>query len=48
MEGKTDDVPYDFMEYKAYIAKAIGADMKRIDGGLGNIIYRKDNVFSMN
>jgi hydroxyacylglutathione hydrolase len=43
--GRTDDVPFDFMEYKAFIAKKTDHTMRRLDGGLGNIIYSKEKVY---
>ncbi|MEH7097694.1 MBL fold metallo-hydrolase [Neobacillus vireti] len=42
--GRTDDVPFDFMEHKAFIAKAIDQKMNRLDGGLGNIVYNKEKI----
>jgi glyoxylase-like metal-dependent hydrolase (beta-lactamase superfamily II) len=42
--GRTDDVPFDFMEYKAFIAKEMDHTMRRMDGGLGNIVYSKEKV----
>lgn len=42
--GRTDDVPFNFMGYKAFIAKEIDETMTRRDGGLGNIIYSKEKV----
>lgn len=44
MEGKTDDVPFNFMGGGYYIAKAVGERMNRLDGEEGNIIYNKDKV----
>jgi glyoxylase-like metal-dependent hydrolase (beta-lactamase superfamily II) len=46
MEGNVDDVPYNFMGVEALIAKKIGPEGARVDGKLGNIVYRKDNIFS--
>lgn len=45
MAGNTDDVPFDFMGNKAYIAKEMGPEMQRTDGGLGNIVYNKNQIF---
>lgn len=42
--GRTDDVPFHFMEHKAFIAKEIDHTMARVDGGLGNIVYSKEKV----
>ena len=44
MAGQADEVPFEFMGQQAYIAKAMGSDMKRIDGGVGNIVYSKQNI----
>ena len=42
LEGRTDDTPFEFLGSRALLAKTIGPDMKRLDGGCGNIVYRKD------
>jgi hydroxyacylglutathione hydrolase len=42
--GRTDDVPFHFMEYQAFIAKETDQTMRRLDGGIGNIVYSKDKV----
>ncbi|MCD8300371.1 MAG: MBL fold metallo-hydrolase [Clostridiales bacterium] len=42
--GKTDDIPMEFNGTRGLIAKAMGPDMNRIDGGRGNIVYNKDRV----
>jgi glyoxylase-like metal-dependent hydrolase (beta-lactamase superfamily II) len=42
--GNTDDVPFSFMGVTACIAKAMGPDMKRSDGGRGNIVYNKSKI----
>lgn len=42
--GRTDDVPFHFMEYQALIAKATDSNMGRLDGGLGNIVNSKEKV----
>lgn len=39
--GKSDDIPFDFMGQRAYIAKDANEKFERKDGGVGNIIYRK-------
>lgn len=41
---KADDVPFDFMSQRAYIAKKANENFERIDGGFGNIIYSKEKV----
>lgn len=45
-DGKTDDMPLPFpVKEEGYFAKAIeGPSMERLDGGVGNIVYRKGNV----
>lgn len=43
-EGNTDDVPFEFIGVKAFIAKDIAPDMTRKDGGRGNIVYSKDRI----
>ncbi|NHC43203.1 MBL fold metallo-hydrolase [Bacillus sp. MM2020_1] len=42
--GRTDDVPFHFMEYQAFIAKKTDDNMRRLDGGIGNIVYCKEKV----
>ncbi len=44
LEGNTDDVPFDFMGGRYYIAKNIGPGFKRTDGGEGNIVYNKEKI----
>jgi hydroxyacylglutathione hydrolase len=47
MNGNTDDVPFSFIGRDgALAAKRIDADMRRVDGRFGNIVYNKNNVFS--
>lgn len=41
---KVDDIPFDFMGQRAYIAKKANAQFERVDGGFGNIIYSKEKV----
>lgn len=43
-DGKADDVQFDFMGQRAYIAKKIDNEFNRIDGGFGNIIYSKEKI----
>lgn len=43
-EGNVDDVPFDFMGQRAYIAKKANAQFERADGGFGNIVYSKEKV----
>lgn len=35
------------MGMTAYIAKKIGQNMMRKDGGLGNIVFNKNKIFDM-
>lgn len=43
-QGRTDDVPYDFMGIQGTIAKAQDEQGNRIDGGKGNIVYNKNKI----
>lgn len=46
MAGRTDDVPFGFKDSYGFLAKAeIARDVRR-DGGVGNIIYNKQHIFS--
>jgi glyoxylase-like metal-dependent hydrolase (beta-lactamase superfamily II) len=42
--GNADDVPFDFMGQRAYVAKKANEQFERIDGGVGNIIYSKEKI----
>ncbi|WAG66550.1 hypothetical protein LL037_05245 [Clostridium estertheticum] len=42
--GNDDEVPFEFMGQKAYIAKQANTQFERVDGGFGNIIYSKEKV----
>ncbi|MBU3182795.1 MBL fold metallo-hydrolase [Clostridium psychrophilum] len=42
--GNDDEVPFNFMGQVVYIAKAMNAQLERVDGGFGNIIYSKEKV----
>jgi hydroxyacylglutathione hydrolase len=42
--GNADDVPFDFMGQRAYIAKKANDQFERVDGGVGNIIYSKEKI----
>ena len=44
MAGMADDIPFEFMGQRNYIAKAVGERMNRLDGVDGNIIYSKKKV----
>jgi hypothetical protein len=42
LNGTADNQPYVFMDYKGImLAKSTDASMARLDGKLGNIVYRK-------
>jgi glyoxylase-like metal-dependent hydrolase (beta-lactamase superfamily II) len=41
---KVDDIPFDFMGQRAYIAKKADENFERIDGCFGNIIYSKEKI----
>jgi glyoxylase-like metal-dependent hydrolase (beta-lactamase superfamily II) len=42
LNGTSDDQPYAFMDYEGImLAKATDAAMNRVDGKLGNIVYRR-------
>ncbi|WP_019910967.1 MBL fold metallo-hydrolase [Paenibacillus sp. HW567] len=45
MNRETDDIPFEFMGQKSYFAKAVDKNLKRLDGGLGNIIYDTNKIF---
>ena len=44
LKGNTDDMPFMFMGERAWIAKKVGKDKKRLDHGTANIVYSKENV----
>lgn len=39
LSGRADDAPFEFLGTRARLAKAVGTDRKRLDGGAGNIVY---------
>ncbi|MCD7746542.1 MAG: MBL fold metallo-hydrolase [Lachnospiraceae bacterium] len=43
--GNTDDLPMEFRGKKGWIAKAMGPN-GRIDGGTGNIVYSKEQIWT--
>lgn len=47
MDGKADDIPFDFMGNHAYIAKKCNERFQREDGKCGNIIYSKEKLHSI-
>lgn len=46
MEGRSDEIPFNFMGSLAYTAKATDEIGKRLDGGSANIVYSKSRIFS--
>lgn len=42
--GNADDVPFDFIGQRAYVAKKANEQFERVDGGVGNIIYSKEKI----
>lgn len=44
MNGKSDNIPFEFMGQSALIAKAMNQDFSRIDGKTGNIVYNPNRV----
>lgn len=45
LEGKADDIPFQFMGNEAFIAKKCNEHFKREDGKCGNIIYSKEKLY---
>lgn len=46
LAGDTDRIPYDLRGYRGFTAKArIPHSLKRVDGGMGNLIYREDRLW---
>ena len=45
MDGKADDIPFNFMGNYAYIAKKCNERFQRKDGKSGNIIYSKEKLY---
>lgn len=44
--GDTDRIPYELRGYRGFTAKArIPHSLRRVDGGLGNLIYREDKLW---
>lgn len=44
VNGRTDDLPFEFAGQKACIAKAMDEQMNRLDGKMINVVYRKTKV----
>lgn len=46
MAGNTDDIPFDFMGQKAYIAKTVQPGQPpRADGKWGNVVYSREYIW---
>ncbi|MDD3361429.1 MAG: MBL fold metallo-hydrolase [Hespellia sp.] len=45
LAGKADDLPFEFMGMKAFIAKKCNERFEREDGKFANIIYNKNKLF---
>lgn len=45
MDGRVDNVPFEFMGQSAVIAKATLPTRGRVDGGVGNIVYQTYQIF---
>lgn len=43
LSGNSDEIPYHFLHYSGFLAKAKNG-LNRLDGGHGNLLYRKDNI----
>jgi len=44
LNGKADDIPFEFMGMQAYIAKKCNERFERADGKSGNLIYNKQHI----
>lgn len=44
LEGKADDIPFEFMGHHAFVAKRANERFERVDGGEGNIVYDKEKL----
>ena len=44
LDGKADDIPFEFMGHHAFVAKKANERFDRVVGGEGNIIYDKEKV----
>lgn len=44
LDGKADDIPFEFMGHHAFVAKKANERFERVDGGEGNIIYDKEKL----
>ncbi len=44
LEGKADDIPFEFMGHHAFVAKKANERFERADGGEGNLVYDKEKL----
>lgn len=44
LQGRSDAIPFGFKDQPALLAKAVGPDRSRLDGGFGNIAYHPDRI----
>lgn len=44
LDGKADDIPFEFMGHHAFVAKKANERFERVDGGEGNIVYDKEKL----
>lgn len=44
LEGKADDIPFEFIGHHAFVAKRANERFERVDGGEGNIVYDKEKL----
>lgn len=42
--GKADNIPFEFMGMKAFIAKKVDANFMRVDGGTANVVYNPKKI----
>lgn len=45
LSGRSDEMPFTFMEYSLLMAKKVDAEQNRIDGKIGNIVYNPNKIF---
>lgn len=45
LQGRVDNIPFQFKEESAFIAKDMSRVGIRADGGIGNIVYNPDRIF---
>lgn len=43
--GKADNIPFEFMGMKAFIAKKVDSNFMRVDGGTANVIYNPKRIY---